>query len=464
MPEQSSTAGELPAGVEVLPAASIASVAPVSRFVLRRSGAASAEDLLLVRGELSDYYARKILRREVPESLEERRVPVTAWPEGDAWVLAPAEPLAPDSDYALAVLGVGPIETLHTAIGPLPSPRLWPPAGLAGGSDHIVQCGLTPPDPPYDRVLFEPGERAARVAPGADGFGTLAESCVSLIPEHSDDDRPLVPPLELFGGPLDPAPITTAAGPAATPPDCAADEIAAGFGCARVLDDRVLIRAPDVPTLWVTRAPTAKASVVRPGDTFVIRPFVPDEVSALALVVRDPSGRWLNQSFAIHTASLAAHLVLSEVMANPLGAEPAQEWIEVVNDGLGPVDLAGYRLADSAGQVELPSRWVAPGERVLLVRDDYSAEAGYDVAPAPGTAIVRLPSLGKNGLSNAGEALSLLAADGSVASRFPALPKPKPGISIARRAPDTPDEALDGFGLHAEPGASPGGPNQLADD
>jgi len=52
-------------------------------------------------------------------------------------------------------------------------------------------------------------------------------------------------------------------------------------------------------------------------------------------------------------------------------------------------------------------------------------------------------------------------AAGRVVSRFAALPKPKAGISVARRSPWAVDEDPRSFAYHAAPGASPGGPNEV---
>jgi len=110
----------------------------------------------------------------------------------------------------------------------------------------------------------------------------------------------------------------------------------------------------------------------------------------------------------------------------------------------------------------LPSARVGPGEYALLVRGDYVASA-VDVPAAPGTLLIRVPALGKGGLSNTGEALALLDPANGVLSRFPARPSEHPGVSLARRTPSAADEVTDSFGEHASPGASPGQPNTLAD-
>jgi hypothetical protein len=71
--------------------------------------------------------------------------------------------------------------------------------------------------------------------------------------------------------------------------------------------------------------------------------------------------------------------------------------------------------------------------------------------------LVRVEKLGKNGLSNSGEPLKLSRHDGTVISRFPALPKPKAGASVARVTPEAPDGEESSFVLSTAP--TPGASN-----
>jgi Lamin Tail Domain len=161
----------------------------------------------------------------------------------------------------------------------------------------------------------------------------------------------------------------------------------------------------------------------------------------------------------VTTGAARPHVVINEVLADALGPEPASEWVELVNDGADAIELEGYRLADGGGEVALPAHRLGPGEFVLLTAEGFVPGAGGDVAPAPAAKVLTLPSLGKSGLSNAGEALSLLTPGGAIVSRFPALPKPKSGASVARRRPDVPDDDAGGFVLSAPGGPTPGAPN-----
>src|SRR5690606_9305627 len=116
---------------------------------------------------------------------------------------------------------------------------------------------------------------------------------------------------------------------------------------------------------------------------------------------------------------------LNEVMANPVGPEPQQEWVEIVNAGVAPVSVADFQLHDGGGAVELPEATLSPGQYALLVRQDYQADLGWDVMPDDDVLLLRVSALGKSGLSNSGEPLWLEHSSGLVTSRFPPLSAPE---------------------------------------
>ena len=97
-------------------------------------------------------------------------------------------------------------------------------------------------------------------------------------------------------------------------------------------------------------------------------------------------------------------LVITEVLANAAGPEPAQEFVELRNLGDGAVSLAGLRLEDAKGGDDLPAETLAPG----------GVRAGRAVGLRPGrartraarrTLLVRVDTrIGSDGLSNGGEA------------------------------------------------------------
>jgi hypothetical protein len=106
----------------------------------------------------------------------------------------------------------------------------------------------------------------------------------------------------------------------------------------------------------------------------------------------------------------------------------------------------------------LPDALLLPGAFALLVTEEFDEQSEFDQPPADETLLVRLPALGKNGLSNEGEPLLLRGVDGRPWSRFPADPEPKSGQSVQRRVPRALDDAIDAF-ARSETAPSPGRPN-----
>jgi len=193
-----------------------------------------------------------------------------------------------------------------------------------------------------------------------------------------------------------------------------------------------------------------------PGDPFVIAGLPPSTEILLDVAALDTAGAVRRTLFTATTLPPKPHVVLNEVLAHPLGPKPAQEWVEIVNDGSATAVLDGYVLTVATGVTPLPPATLAPGAFALVVTSGYMAEGGPDVAPPPGTPLLTVPRFGKEGLSNEGDALALIDADGNTVSTFPAEPKPKQGFSVARTTPSAPDALTSSFVL-ATP--SPGRPN-----
>jgi len=112
-------------------------------------------------------------------------------------------------------------------------------------------------------------------------------------------------------------------------------------------------------------------------------------------------------------------LVVTEVLANPVGAEPAQEWVEIANLGDVEVPLGGIWLADEGGDDALPDVTLATGAVALVVGGAYDPLEGSDPPPGPGTILVRVSgSLAQSGLRNSGERVELRDAAGTVLSSY----------------------------------------------
>lgn len=448
--------GDNPAlSVRAEPEAPLEAVTTVLRIHIEAGSALDPAKIALVRGAVGPNQLRDIGRGQPSKALSERFVPVVAWAEGAGVVVSPSALLEIGEVYTLALGEIEQTRELRAAAGPPLLTRRWPPPGASAQRAFTVWCNeaTTPPlavptrlEPGGPRGWFRRGvieggrgERCLRFE--ADGDGAAGAWIPPPSVASPDGETLLIEPLSLsFGGDSGPGEVVALS--------CAADEIVFGPGCARVLDDRLLGRAPAAPLLWAVSGASIDAVIaVGAGDPFVITGISPATDVILDVATIDARGTPARMLVATVTAAPMPHPILNEVLANPLGPEPAAEWVEIVNDGQAPVDLGGYALSDGGGDTVLPSFTLAPGAFALIVNEAYDPEGGADAAPAPEALLVRVPHLGKNGLSNSGEPLTLRDPEGAVISRFPAVPKPKAGESVARRAPSSPDALAASFAV-----------------
>jgi hypothetical protein len=227
--------------------------------------------------------------------------------------------------------------------------------------------------------------------------------------------RPAVPPAT-------PTTFTTAATPDSAAP---------------VLDDAELrVLGPCVYARFSASEPVqARLTIAGHGDeaaggpgviTLALRLADLEAGAALTatLAVEDLAGNRAERAIeAVPGDSSGPPLGLSEVLANPRGAEPTQEFVELADlrasgaaqawSGLRLADLpiAALSLAWADGEAPgdpLPIFSTRPGERVLVVASGYDPADGADPPPAPGTTLVRVDgSIAAGGLKNAGEPLVL---------------------------------------------------------
>jgi hypothetical protein len=346
------------------------------------------------------------------------------------------------------------------------------PRRADAGSDGATAGGALLLAPPADRpaptnlvrVVVE-GAHEARLVdedglevparPGAvDGATCPASQCAALELEAPlrAETRYLV---EAGGARL---PFETATGPDLAPP-IAVVETSAADGCL------TLVVSADEPC-WATASLGARA-LAAPGlaERHELGASWEDEPpgSEVPVVVAliDLAG---NRGAGATTAEVAAHpgWAIAEVLANPAGPEPAQEWIELYRVGPGTASLAGLGVGDESGWDPLPDVEAAPGERVLVVPSGFDEEAPGDVRPAPGTVLARLigSTIGQSGLQNAGERARLVDATGAALSTFtPRRDLSSPawsGRSLERVRPagcDLPDNVEPNRDHAATPGA-----------
>lgn len=193
-------------------------------------------------------------------------------------------------------------------------------------------------------------------------------------------------------------------------------------------------------------------------------PTAPVAGAQLRLDVLDAAGQrgapWLRR---LDLAPIAP-LVISEVLADPLGADPDQEWVELYNRSDRAVDLEGWALRDLAAGSDggaLPALRVAPHGYVLVVGPRYRPGSGPDPFPGASVPLARLRSpLGGRGLANRGAPVFLYGPEGVLASSASgrvgvAAETPGPGRSAQRRSPSACDVATSWL-RSAETGPTPG--------
>ncbi|WP_437679866.1 lamin tail domain-containing protein [Sorangium sp. So ce131] len=454
--------------LQIEPPAPLDAAPPVLRLRVHLP-AVSAEDVdlarvLVIRGKIGAAHVRQLEQGEPSKALSERVVPSLAWlqeaPPGDLWLtVAPLAPLVPGETYAVA--GGSPSFSHHIQIaaqGATPVlPRIWPPADLGASLTLGIWCGDVVLPEKEAAVTLAPDGPAGELRRGAvDDLGARCLRFEAESPTHPTaspaDGRHLVGPPAAFPGEpdavsLDPRPFVLESEPLhAAAAVCEAGEVPLGPGCAQVADDRIHVRSAEVPLLWAIAGEGLDEVVaVPPGERFVLAPLPPLAPVALDVATVDNAGRVARQTFSAVTLAPMPHVVINEVLSNPRGAEPSQEWVELYNDGDVPAELGRYVLADVGGETELPSTLLEPGAYALVVNEVYAPEDELDPSPCPEALLLRVPKLGNHGLSNTGEPLKLKDGGGAVVSRSPALPEPKAGMSLARVEPRAPDGSPGSF-------------------
>ncbi|MEZ4446789.1 MAG: lamin tail domain-containing protein [Polyangiaceae bacterium] len=433
-----------------------------------------AATVALVEGEVGSSQLGQLARGEVSMALQERLVPAQVWTEGDSVVVAPTVALTAGASYTLAS-GAPRQATPLTVVTEDAIPLLtlaWPPAGRGAGAWPAVWCGEQAPSlaPPTAPIALAPDGGDARLAPGmAPELASLPCLRLEAVASASSTQLRLAPPAAFDEAgsaiaSLEPTALSGDASPdSPVAVDCDGDELPIGPGpaaCLEIQDDRARLHPSETPRLWGVASADGTLARYHPaaaGEPFLIHPLPPAQSLELKILALDRAGGTQLFEPTITTLPPMAHVVINEVLANPIGEEPQQEWVELYNDGLAPAHLADHRLEDIGGETVLPAVDLPPGAFALVVREDYDAAAEYDPVPPDGVLLLRVAELGKGGLNNSGEPLKLVAPDGRVLSRAPAEPKPKAGESVARRTPKALDGLTDSF-VRGAP--TPGAPNE----
>ncbi len=169
-----------------------------------------------------------------------------------------------------------------------------------------------------------------------------------------------------------------------------------------------------------------------------------EESTVLTVVLTDPTGNENRLEVSVKGVSKAT-VAITEVLADPFGAEPGQEFVEIANIGSESVDLSGWMIDDNGDRNgdEVPSGSVLVGGGVaLLVSPDFDPLAGGDPTPTVEAQIIYLDgSIGSSGLKNsAAETVELYDAAGTLISMYDgSVGTPKEGVSASRLFAELPD-------------------------
>jgi hypothetical protein len=151
-------------------------------------------------------------------------------------------------------------------------------------------------------------------------------------------------------------------------------------------------------------------------------------------------------------------LRISEILSDPEepGRDGPYEWVELVNAGAEPVSTSAWQLGDASRKDALPDATVPPGGYIVV--------AGSQAKLPGAISIIRVPDgqIG-SGVNNDGDALTLVAPDGSevdavscgddVSIFDPPPPAPEAGETLGvRTAGADPDASNWAITLRPTPG------------
>lgn len=270
--------------------------------------------------------------------------------------------------------------------------RSGAPASVAGGvSAAMTGTGASGPTDPH---TFEPAP-----APGeGDGFDAGDFDALGADPTV---DGSLGPPR----GPASLGPVRLA---------IIADCVRIAVAASRPVDATVVFTVDGITqsfpfgkgaTLFDNAFRPERAPATDRGDA-------PDATSTatVAVTATDSEGNVVTSApVSFEPPPPAGALVITEVLANPVGAETAQEFVELANLGSEPVSTEGLHVEDAKGMDQLPPALIPPGGRALIVGASFDESGATDVPPRAGTILLHVTGrIGRDGLGQTGELVRLV--------------------------------------------------------
>jgi hypothetical protein len=144
-------------------------------------------------------------------------------------------------------------------------------------------------------------------------------------------------------------------------------------------------------------------------------------------------------------------VIINEIMADPMGSDVNQEWIELYNPGSAPVDVAGWQIRDCATQA-----WTLRGVNLVIpaggflvvgMSNNATFNGGADVDLAYGNSAFYMPNTVGAVLLYDGAGLTANLVDQTRYSRFESWSSVfRSGASIERRGPTSDGTVPDGWG------------------
>ena len=290
------------------------------------------------------------------------------------------------------------------------------PGAIDWGGAGLVMCGDAQPvatGPPAGAPCGDGAAGACYRVALEDPLPAAAACAVALAPGAVDAS----------GAPVASGVIGTfqsAAAPDTTPPGLGDVAVRVAGPCLQITftTDETAAATVTLSTGDVQVDTPAGAGQTRFDLTIPLAGLPPLSGATVAVNAVDLAGNQAASApFAFTTPPAVPPLAITEVLANPAGPEPQQEYVELRNLGDADVSTGGLRLTDSKGGDDLPPQTLAPGAYALVVTAAYDPAVGPDPPPRPGTLLVRVDTrLGSDGLSNGGEAVQLLQGEAVVSS------------------------------------------------
>jgi len=292
------------------------------------------------------------------------------------------------------------------------------PVSVPEGAMRLAGAtGLVPVSPPAVGDCPDGGAGLCVKMDVEDGLEAAQTYVVSLGPGVEGLDGAVVPPGEI--GQFD-----TAVNEDRTPPSITGLTVMPSGPCALVAfqTDEPAEASVHLDGDGVSRVVPAGAGATAFAAALPLGELAGGTAVAISVTAADRAGNQA-MSAAVPLAIPAGllPLAITEIHANPAGPEPAQEFVEVRNLGPTALNVGGLAIADAKGMDSLPDAVVEAGAYALIVASGFDPASPKDTPPLAGTLLVRVDArLGSDGLSNGGEAVRLLSADGTVISSYSA--------------------------------------------